>query len=187
MNRSLTQIVTDHMAMGELLSELSGELDLTTEQWLAENQANLASKIDGYKAAMDILDNAEEFLKAKAQPFLEAAKVCSNRRDALKERIKYAMQVLQLPTLEGNDYVFNLVDGANKLVVENEDQIPSEFSKEEVIISLDKEALKKALEAGEKIPGAKLEKIQSLRCKVNATTIKPKTKKGKQNESTSNT
>ncbi len=179
-NRSLVQIIKDHFVMDELLNALAGELDQTTESWLEENKENLSKKADNYKTAMDMLEAAEGFLKSKAEPFSDAAKVCKNKREALKERLKWAMMALDMHSIEGDNYIFTLSPGANKLVIENEETIPAKFFKEEVVLSIDKDAIKAALESGEKIPGAKLEQIQSLRSKVNATTVrKIAPKKGK--------
>lgn len=179
--KTLAGIMSDHFAMHDLLSETDGELDLTTEQWLEENKENLGKKADGYKSAMDILENAEEFLKEKAKPFLEAAKVCANKRESLKERLKFAMKVLELKQIEGQDYVFTLSNGGQKLVVESENEIPASFFKEEVLVTLQKDLVKQTLESGEEVRGARLEQIQTLRVKINATTIKPKKVKAAKN------
>lgn len=183
-NRTLVQIMNDHFVMGELLNEVAGELDVTTEQWLEENKANLSKKIDGYKSAMDILEAAEEHLKTKAKPFTEAARACSNKRDALKDRLKWAMKTLEQTSIEGQDWVFTLHNGASKLVIESEESIPGRYFDEVTTFVLNKDLLKRDLEAGVQVKGAYLETIQALKIKVNATTVKAKkiSTKGSKNE-----
>ncbi len=188
-SKSLVTIMNDHFAMNELLGETEGELDQTTEQWLEENKENLGKKADGYKSAMEILSNAAAYLKDKAKPFTAAAKVCENKHDALKDRLKFAMKVLDLKQIEGTDWVFSLVDGQNKVVVDKEDDIPAKYFREINVVELDRDLLKKDLEAlkeGETIPGCHLELVQSLKSKVNATTIKPKKVKAPKGEKSEN-
>ena len=178
---NLVTIVKNNLAFNELMEEVDGELCKTSEEWLEENKQNLANKADGYKYAMDMLEDAEEILKKKAQPFLDAAKACKNRREGLKDRLKWAMQTLDLQTIEGPDYTFTLSTQGNKLVIDNEEAIPASFFQEVVELVLDSDLLKKNLEGGEKVDGAHLESVQALRTKI--TSIKlPNKKKGKKDD-----
>lgn len=172
--KSLATLVKDHNALVELIIESGGELNETLEEWLKVDEKSIASKVDGYKFAMDDLASRSEFLKARADVFRQAATTIENVIDRVKSNLKYQMMAMEADEVLGNEFRFKLSKPTGRLSIENKDVIPPSFTDEEIVFIPNKEKIKAALDAGETVPGCKIEFSQSLRAYPNTGASKPK-------------
>jgi hypothetical protein len=167
-SKSLMALVKDHHKLDEDLFKNDGELSPEMEQFLEITEKGLAEKIDAYKMYMDHLEFRAEYFKQLSEQAQQYEKVFLNQIKRMKENIRFAMQTMNTTELKGEQYRFALTEPSQKLVIENEELIPVKYTKEIIDFKPDREAIKKALEIGEAVPGAKLETTQQLRQYVNA-------------------
>lgn len=170
--KTLQQIVQDHKSLDELMLENGGELtdeqqECIVDQWMSEIKSDISNKIDGYKYRQDSLDSAADNLKARAKMISNAARALTSMSDMLKNRLKITMIELTTDELVGNDFKFKLSSSKNSVEISDQSLIDKKYFKSEVVISLDKEYLKKDLESGITIPGANLIQGTTLRVSAN--------------------
>lgn len=82
----------------------------------------------------------------------------TNKQKQLREYLIYNMQESGISKVECPLFTASLRKGVEKVVIDNEMQIPDEFAKVEVVTKIDKNEIKKQLKAGAEIPGARLER-----------------------------
>ncbi len=121
---------------------------------LAEGETNLLETLDALLAA-DAMDEwlIEGAKKAAAEVSFRADRF-QKRRMARRTLIEQALMILEQRKLERPCATISLADRAPMAVIEDESALPSRFFVNEP--SLDKKALKAALDAGEDVPGARL-------------------------------
>lgn len=175
-SKSLMAFVKDHHKLDEALLKNDGELSEELEQFLQITEKGLAEKIDGYKLYMDHLEFRAQYFKDLAQQAKVYEKTFTNLIERMRGNLKFAMQNMNTNELKGEQYRFALTEPSDKLIIENEEEIPAKFTKEELVLTVDKEQVMAALKKGEKVPGAKIELVSQLRQYVNGGS-KKKTKK----------
>lgn len=90
---------------------------------------------------------------------LQARKtVITNKQKQLREYLLFNMQESGITKIDCPLFKISLRKGVEKVVIDNEMQIPDEFAKVEVVTKIDKNEVKKQLKAGTEIPGARLER-----------------------------
>jgi hypothetical protein len=163
MNKSLIQITNEFLELDRLLIESGGELNEEIETALALNQKDLQVKVDKYKLYMDHLKQRAEYFKDLEAEARDARKVFENSSDKLKDRIKYMMNLLNVNEIDGETFRFKLIEGKDKLVVEDQTIVPQEYFIPVTTMNLDKEKLLQDLQSGLKIEGVDIEVIKTLR------------------------
>lgn len=171
-SKSLVQIFQDQQALDNILMDLQGEVsdekvESITTMWMDEITSNLAEKADSYKYRQDALDQMAERLKSYSKEMAAGAKSMERISDALADRMKQVMLANGTPEIKGHKYKFKLSSSAPKVVVLNEGEIPAVYTREKVLIEIDKVAIKNAVEKGETVPGVSVERGFSLRSYVN--------------------
>jgi len=165
-NKSLIAIANDVTRLEVMLIESNGELTPAIEEMLSVKETNLPEKVDGYANILDRLNQLEAYYKRQASVYTQAANTLANAQHGLKERLKIAMQTMEVSELEGFTTRFKLSTTAGSLVIEDPEMIPLKYKSEVVETVIDKAALKADLEKSE-VPGAKIEPGYSLRKFVN--------------------
>ena len=124
-----------------------------------------AEKRDRVAAFIRTVDARAEYLKAEEERLRERRKALENGRTRLMAYIASVMQAHGFKKLEGNTSAFTLAASPVRLVVEDERIIPPDY----FVVPpppppvLDKAAVKAALEQGQDVPGARLERGQHVR------------------------
>lgn len=163
MNKSLIQITNEFLELDRLLIESGGELNEEIENALALNQKDLQVKIDKYKLYMDHLKQRAEYFKDLETEARDARKVFENSSDKLKDRIKYMMTLLNVNEIDGETFIFKLIEGKDKLVINDQTAIPQDYFIPVTTMNLNKEKLLQDLQAGLKIDGVDIEVVKTLR------------------------
>lgn len=132
--------------------EESVTLAIESETNLLEVIAKALDKID----EDDVLDAG---LTAKIEAFTERRNAIRKQKDFLRSSIEQAMLISEQETLRLPTATMTLRKLKPATVVEKEAEIPSRFWTPQEIPApkLNKKSLLEALEAGEKIPGARLD------------------------------
>ena len=161
--KSLFNITAEARELASALIE--GELSEELENALVINQNELQEKSINYAYAIKSIESDIDAIDAEIKR-LQALK--SSRTNAI-DRMKSA--VLDALTIYGIEKVtsptLNLSVRLNPEAVEivNEYQIPQEFFKEKVTISIDKTAIKEAIKSGQEVPGAVINRKSRLEIK----------------------
>jgi len=163
MTRAIFSIGADLLALNDLLDETGGELttpeaDTAVSAWLAELHTEQAAKLDGYVGLIRTLEMEASAATAEAEQYAKKAGTRTNRVKWLKRRMKDHLEAtgqLKATTVTGrvlaiqkNGGVFPL-DLAETL---RPDDLEERFRK--VTVTIDTDAVRKALETGEAVPGA---------------------------------
>jgi len=159
---TLIDIGNEMQALMALLNETDGELNPETEKALdaffAEISADQNAKVDGYCA----LVRQEELLAAARRSEVERLQkrvaVGENFAKHLKQRLKDYMERTGQAKIETRRYKVSVAGNGGKLPVNVStppDQLPPEFQRQRIEADTDK--IRAALEAGQAVPGARLE------------------------------
>jgi len=116
-------------------------------------------------------DSAADYLKHRAAMAQEINDFITDAMRAVKRleqgttRIKALMMLLMMngniKTLQGTRRTISLQE-REKTVIDDAAKLPSQYTRQKVIVEPDKKAIKDAIHAGEYVPGARLEKSMFL-------------------------
>jgi hypothetical protein len=115
---------------------------------------------------MKRLEASAAMLKQRAEEFATAARTLENTQKRMKERIKTAMQVMQVSELRGHDVVYKLSQSAPKIVID-QDALPIEYIKTTVTYEADKEKISDHIKSGISIDGVSIQDVSRLTVSVN--------------------
>jgi hypothetical protein len=116
-------------------------------------------KRENFKQLLDDHDIEEQRIRRAVARAEMAARRIGARRKLLLQSVQTYMEqrsILEIPTLMG---YFKLGNQPDKLIIDDEKQIPQEFFDQEAVIvtTLNKDRLTAALDAGKEVSGAHLE------------------------------
>lgn len=173
MSSTLYQISEDLHALHCLLEETDG--DVTDEQvaeavekWFSEIESNQNAKVNNYCkliASLDYFSDIREAegkrLELESKKFIKSSKVLQNRTQSLKDRLKWYMQVNNIPKISTDLYTVSVASNGGKAPLiypeswdEDPASAPERFHRK--IIKLDVENLRNALSEGEDVEGCKI-------------------------------
>lgn len=156
---------TDSIAVGASVNEyrLTKERLLAMFPDLAEDEQTLLDTLEGETslqeqivALMRSADNDRILvmgIKERIAELGERMNRLEARHDTKRELIASAMAAADLKKIEAPEWTISLRRIPPSVVIQNEDAIPEQFKKSRTLVSVDKTALKAALE-NEAIPGA---------------------------------
>ena len=152
---TLYTISGDLLAILNQLEENGGELTPEMEQALAITEGQFTEKAVDYGLAILNLDAMAEAAKAEKERLAGLQKFYENAKKRLSETLSGAMQAfdrtkVETPTLR------LFLRHTQTTEVDNADDIPARFKVTKVETVVDKTAVKKAIVAGEDVPGAHL-------------------------------
>lgn len=98
----------------------------------------------------------------QAQELRNELALLQKQEQEIKENIKNSMIVSGVKSIETNTHKFTVKNNPGSVVIVDEHMIPSEYKKEKVTVTVDKTAIKKAIEGGQEIHGANMSYSQTL-------------------------
>jgi hypothetical protein len=165
MSNQLPQQMRKNLA---LLSEADEALTIQVD--VAALVATLRDNVDEAKAIKDDLEMMEEHFRAKAEPFLKAARSCKAERERMLGQIKEALLEQYGDRLPGNDWRMQLNSAAEVLELEG---LPTRFDYDlypnyvRLSFEWDKEQIEKDLKNGVNLPFARLKRSKALHFYLN--------------------
>jgi hypothetical protein len=161
MNRTLLDITEDLQALDDLLTEAGGDItgvEGTVDAWLAELERDLTGKVDNYAALVTAMNARAEVRKAEADRLYHRAKVDTGNAKFLRDRLKVALEERGISKLETPRYKVGVskAGGAAPVIIADQSALPVDFIRVTEIREADKDAIRKALEAGKEVSGATL-------------------------------
>jgi hypothetical protein len=146
--------MSDAVPSGAVSTEIANALDIENR-----SQAALTQRED-FKQLIYDHEVEEQRVRKAVQRAEAAARRISARRNLMEKSIQdYMVQrgIVEIPTLMG---YFKLGNQPDKLIIDDEAQIPPEYFDQEAVINttLNRDRLLAALDSGKEVPGCHLEK-----------------------------
>lgn len=163
MTQTLLDITADMAALDALLAESGGEItpdtEATLDAFFAETETNLAGKVDAYCALISEMEARAEVRKAEAKRLADRAKADERTSDALRERLRFVWETRRLGKVETDRFTVSLAKNGGKAPLDircGVDELPAWAVKRETVVTVDKDAIRSRLDAGEPLDFASL-------------------------------
>lgn len=160
-NETLYSLAIQAMELSRSLLESGGEITPEIEAALEINEQSLVAKTDSYAAVLDRLEAEEGVWRERRDSCERMLRAHEGLQERIKERIKGCMLAMGRDELTGQVERLRLSKAKSKLIVDS--SLPNEFYMIKTETVPDKERIRSALEAGDKVPGAALVPSFSLR------------------------
>jgi Siphovirus Gp157 len=123
-----------------------------------ETKEDLENKLDSYCSWINDLEAIAEAREREAKRIKDLAAANLRKADRLREAMKDALNTIGSKKIKTTrfDVSVRKAGGKPALLIEESENIPNEWLIEKVVVMLDKEKIRKALEEGEYLPFAKL-------------------------------
>lgn len=159
---SLYALSADYQAVIEA-AENSGtpEDEQAFRDTLAGLSGEIVEKADRCAAVMATLDATADALKGEEQRLEARRKAIEANRSRLSEYVLMCLKDAGMPKVKGPRFSLQIQTNPPKVVVDEELKIPSMYWKHEP--KLDRASISQALKNGVEVPGARLERGESLR------------------------
>jgi Siphovirus Gp157 len=149
--------ITNYLHQLEIrLLESGGELTPIIEEAFSEASVARERKVDAYAAVLARLESFANERRVEAEANMRLARGAEKTAEYLKSNLKRAMLTLDICKLEGVKNRFSISRIVSKLVID-EHMIPKDYMRVTTVQTVDKEAIRSALELGKEVPGASLE------------------------------
>lgn len=162
---NIYQIGQEYLELSEILQDNGGELTEELELRLAINESNLVEKSTGYIQVIKSLDSENDIIDSEIKR-LQGLK--SNRTktiNRLKETVKDAMLIFGKDKIETPLYKITF-RSSKSVEIYDADLLPPECLKVEVVTKpISKTDIKKLIDSGKEIPGAKVVENRNLQIK----------------------
>ena len=160
---TIYEISEDMAALDALLAETGGEITPEAEAafnaFEAELAANLHAKTDAYCALIAEIDARAAARKAEAKRLADRAKADERTSDALRERLRFVWETRRLGKVETDRFTVSLAKNGGKAPLDircGVDELPAWAIKRETVVTVDKDAIRSRLDAGEPLDFASL-------------------------------
>lgn len=175
MTTSLFDLTTEILELEAMLTAAEGEIpdeetEAALDAYMEQLEGDLHAKLDGYVTLISEFEARSEMRSKEAERIYALAKADANNADRLRERLKqFFVRTNRDKPVETARFRISLVGAGGKLPLKlhcQPEQLPAEFRKEKVVISADQDAIRAALERGERLVFAELgERGKVLRIK----------------------
>lgn len=129
-------------AVADTLEGLAGEL--SAKAW------HVAALVLNLEGEAELIRHAEERM-ARRRRALE------RRAASLQDYLKEQLQRLDLRELRSPEFMIRVKANPPRLVIDDEERLPAAFKQVEIVLRVDRTAVRAALESGASVPGARLE------------------------------
>lgn len=160
---TLYKIVSVSCEIKKALIEGMGEITEEMSAQLLEIEKQLPSKVDGYKYVIEDLQSEAELWKKRAETFNKVAESFSDYSQKMKDSILAACVAMEVTELKGNEFTWKVIASKPRVIIENEDIIPSGHKEVVQIIKTRKDSILEDLKQGLEVPGAHLEQSNHVR------------------------
>lgn len=163
MKRSIYDIQSDYVVLQDLLFEAGGDITdpLVSEyvdKLFDELEGEAEKKAEGYCWLIREFEQHEKANSEEAKRFADKAKVCANSVKSLKERLKIAMQSMNMLEIKSKSFTVKVTRNGGNIPLQIDDgEIPQDYVvvREERLPNRD--LIRKCLEAGDELSFARLQ------------------------------
>lgn len=168
---TLSQLLLTHKTLMDIAASNEGEItdDLGLE--LIINGQTLSEKVDAYAYVLRLLEEQADREREEARKRTERARTLEKRMESMRGRVKELMSLYDVREIEGNNFKFQ-AGRTNQSISAKMDlkDIPREFHREKIEITLDKEKALQAMLSDDRSKYSRyflLEESPSLTIKLN--------------------
>lgn len=148
MSTSLLKLTEEYQEILNIASDPDTDPQLL-EDTLEAIKGEIGLKIDGYAAVMKSLEYKEGLFRDESKRLKNAADRLKSNQDAMRERIKMAMEAMGVTEIEGDYNIAKIVNNGGVLPLKVDGDVPESFTK--VTIEPDNAKIRKALDDGQKL------------------------------------
>lgn len=164
---NIFQLEGDIVALEALLSEdasvdENGEINAQLAQWLEESEGNFSDKVEGYCGLMATFTALADARKAEVRRLQELEQQARNNAERLRKVLREVLMRLGRDKVETARYKLRLqkAGGQQPMTIDEFAEMPEQFM--QTIKTVDKAAIRAALESGKELPFAKLEERSTI-------------------------
>lgn len=137
--------------------------DETTNALIEISANEITVKAESYCKFLANLESDIEQFKAEEKRISGARKAMENKVERAKQYMKEALLNANIDKLTAGTFKISVSMTAGSLAIDDNDAIPAKFKTVVQTVTVDKNAIKEAIKAGENVPGAHIEANTSLR------------------------
>ena len=164
-NLNLYNIETNYRILVNKLIDSGGEITPELETELSINKEQLESKSQGYAMVIREFEFEEDIIDQEIERLRNLKSAKQKHKAYLKERIQASMELYEISEIKSPLMTISFRK-SKSVDIENVDLIPPKFMVIPVVeLKPDKTAIKKALESGEIVNGAKIKINNNLQIK----------------------
>lgn len=158
MNKNLFEIEKEYRELAQQVIDAEGELSPELEEQLAINQQQLESKGRAYGYVIKERQYDNDIVDAEIARLTSIKKRNTRTIDKLKETLRNSMEVFGVEEIKSPTLKICFLK-SKAVVFTDTDEIPAIYKSTKVVEteSIDKKAIKEAIERGELVAGAELE------------------------------
>jgi len=160
---SIYQLTREAQELASLLSE--GEITPELETSLIINQTELQTKAINYGYVIKSFESDIDTIDSEIKRLQGLKKVRDNAITRMKSALLESMQVYGIEKVASPTLTLSIRNNPESVEVLNEIQVDRRYWNEKVVWSLDKAAVKKAIQSGEAVEGCVLIRTQSIQIK----------------------
>lgn len=138
--------------------ELREQAELDIQRYLEAS----VRKVDGVANYLSLCEGQQATTKAEIKRLEERAAAWEAREERVRKYVQDVMEKAGEKKLEGQTNTFLLRAAPASVVILDEAEIPAEFKRTTVTVQVDKDAIKKAINAGQDVSGADLSMGKSV-------------------------
>lgn len=164
---ALYQLTGDWLALAKQLADMDFDAQTIADTLEAsEQQMALEEKVQGYEMVARNIEAPIAAIDAEIERLQALKATRQNRAKSLRMRVLKTMQELGIQKITCPLFEVSRRKNPARVVLFEESLVPAKFwKKPEVELTVDKKAIKEALEAGENVQGARLEPSERLQVK----------------------
>lgn len=166
MNKNLFEIEKEYRELAQQVIDAEGELSPELEEQLAINQQQLESKGRAYGYVIKERQYDNDIVDAEIARLTAIKKRNTRTIDKLKETLRNSMEVFGVEEIKSPTLKICFLK-SKAVVFTDTDEIPAIYKSTKVVEteSIDKKAIKEAIERGELVAGAELEIRKNVQVK----------------------
>lgn len=144
----------------------TGEISDEYFSLMEETENKITEKADNIGTLHSFLSSDVSAIKQEIDRLSKLKSTKEKRIESIENYAKYVMQKFGLERLDGKLHAFSFRK-SEQTILDNEELIPEQFKKEKTVVtvSIDKNEIKKAIKAGEVVPGARILEVKNLTVK----------------------
>lgn len=154
--------VTDNIKLIQSLIEEGADEDVFAEA-LANNQMDLAEKLEGYAMVIKNIESDVEGYKKEEKRLADRRKTMENKIKRMKENMQYSMVSTGQRKVQGEKFSFTVQKNPPSLKVVDESLIPTDYVTVEEVRKVDRKEILAQLRSGVEVSGVEISQGESIR------------------------
>ncbi|MFD2448314.1 siphovirus Gp157 family protein [Vogesella fluminis] len=161
---TLYQLADQYLQLAQAMRDTEVP-DEVVDKTLAAASGDIEHKAWNITALMQEFEGQIAMMKLAEQRMAFRRKSLEKRTETLRQYLLQHLCRVGIFEIETPEFAIRVYDNPPRVILDDEDLVPAEYKEEEVVVSVRKDELRRAMLEGEIIPGAHLERSQRLAIK----------------------